>query len=438
MALLKGLWFRSVLSINSRLSVTVEVITKHNRFYSGLPKPKSNVTMEPVKTEACRAIDEDSDNLNKLSQNIWNHPELCFEEHHAHKVLTDYLEKHGFSVEREHKLKTAFKAVYKGGAGPNIAVFCEYDALPGIGHACGHNLIAELGVATSIGIMAGMKASNKELGTLTVLGSPAEEGGGGKIDLINAGVLDDIDCAMMAHPSQFMLPRPIYVAMNQVVIRFKGRASHAAGFPWEGINALDAAVMCYQNISCLRQQMKPTWRVHGVITKGGEKPNIIPDLTELLYYIRAPTNPELDVLINKVDSCIKAAATATGCTVDCEYSKKPYSALVSNNTLASLYEVNGNKVGIQTETNPDILRKQGGSTDMGNVSQVVPSIHPKFNIGTTAVNHSQEFTTASGSPVAQGYTLSVAKALAMTTLDVMMNPDLLKQVKEDFKMDMQK
>ncbi|ESO98575.1 hypothetical protein LOTGIDRAFT_226550 [Lottia gigantea] len=390
--------------------------------------------MEALKTTACSEIDKQSSVLNELSQDIWNHPELCFEEHHAHAKLTDFLEKSGFDVERSYKLPTAFKATFKKGSGPNVAVLCEYDALPGIGHACGHNLIAECGIATSLGVKAAMKSSDKDFGTLTVIGTPAEEGGGGKIELINAGVFKDVDFSMMAHPSKFTLSRPIYVTMNIVTIKYHGKTSHAAGFPWEGVNALDAAVLCYQNISVLRQQMKPTWRVHGVITKGGEKPNIIPDYTELLYYIRAPSNTEITVLNSKIDACIQAAATATGCTViETKYSDKPYSSLLSNNTLASLFESNATQVGVKFDTDPAIVNKHGGSTDMGNVSHTVPSLHPKFDIGTTAVNHTHEFTTASGSLTAQGYTLSVAKGLAMTSLDVLLSPVLLQQMKDDFK-----
>ncbi|XP_067676735.1 xaa-Arg dipeptidase-like [Haliotis asinina] len=396
--------------------------------------------MEELKSTACRAIDAASLDLKALSKEIYDNPELNFEEFHAHEVLTCLLEKYGFVVERSFKVATAFKATHgsNDNGGPNIAVLCEYDALPGLGHACGHNLIAEVGVATALGAKAAMEACGKPLGKLTVLGTPAEEGGGGKVDLIRAGAFSDVDVAMMAHPSQCNLPRPVMVAMNQATIRFRGRASHAASFPWNGVNALDAAVLCYQNISCLRQQIKPTWRIHGVISNGGAKPNIIPELTELQYMIRAPTDPELAILKTKFEACVHGAAQATGCTVECQFDEKPYSALMSNNILAALYETNGVQVGIQFEQDPAKIAKQGGSTDMGNVSHVVPSIHPKFHFGTTASGHSADFAKAAGKGEAQGYTLSVGKALAMTVIDLFLNPDLIPQIQGQFQLDLQK
>ncbi|PVD29140.1 hypothetical protein C0Q70_11737 [Pomacea canaliculata] len=394
-----------------------------------------------LKRIACEAIDSQTSYLRILSQDIWNHPELCFNEQYAHKRLTDFLEERDFNVERSYKLETAFRAVPKYSrckeedGYPNIAILCEYDALPGIGHACGHNLIAMVGVAASLGVQAALQSSafQGRGGRLMVLGTPAEEGGGGKIELIRAGAFEDVDVAMMAHPSQHNLSNPVYLAMKEVAIIYTGKASHASGAPWDGINALDAAVQCYTNISHLRQQIKPTWRVHGVIINGGLKPNIIPDQSELLYYLRAPTVLELDVLTKKVTDCIHGAAQATGCQVEIKLNKKPYSNLLSNNTLASLYIDNGEKMGIQFEKDPEKTQKAGGSTDMGNVSHVVPSIHPKFFIDTTASLHSKDFATVAYTEKAETLSLKVAKALAMTAIDVLITPGLADKIKDEFK-----
>ncbi|KAH9512640.1 hypothetical protein Btru_039012 [Bulinus truncatus] len=323
------------------------------------------IDMAMAKSLACEAIDRASESLTEISLDIWNHPELCFQEHHAHKLLTNFLEERDFKVQRCYKLETAFKATVtskeENRETPNIGVLCEYDALPGIGHACGHNLIAIMGLSISLGIQEALVKNNLP-GKLTVIGCPAEEGGGGKIDLINSGAFNDVDIAMMAHPSQYNVPKPVYVAMCPVNVTFKGKASHAASYPWDGINALDAAVLCYQSVSCLRQQMKPEWRVHGVITNGGEKPNIIPEKSELLYYARTPSLSELKELQRKLSGCFDGAAAATGCTVSYKFDEKCYDSLKSNDTLASLYVANGESLGIEFEKDEKKLIKQGGST----------------------------------------------------------------------------
>ncbi|CAH1800018.1 unnamed protein product [Owenia fusiformis] len=426
------------------------------------------MSLEDLKKIACDAIDKAAGELNTLSQEIWKNPELNFEEHRAHKVLTEYLTKAGFNVEPKYKLDTAFRATHwsdgegphvavlceydalpeighacginllaihgSDGEGPNVAVLCEYDALPEIGHACGHNLIAEVGIAAGIGIKAAMEASGKHIGKLTVLGTPAEEGGGGKLDLLDEGVFKDVDIALMCHPAPLTLTSLPFIARHNIQANFHGKASHAAGFPWEGKNALDAAVMAYQSISCMRQQFKPTWRVHGIITKGGVKPNIIPDETELLYYLRAPTDNEVAEIKAKTIDIFESAAKMTGCTVDITYPGKPYSNLITNDTLATTFEKNAKSIGVEFEADPE-KATAGGSTDMGNVSYVVPSIHPVFYIGTNAPIHSKEFTVAAGDAKAQPYTLDQGKALAMTALDVFLTPGVLEQARKDFQKD---
>ncbi|ESP04071.1 hypothetical protein LOTGIDRAFT_203426 [Lottia gigantea] len=398
--------------------------------------------MEELREAVINGIDEHTEALNEISQEIWKNPELAFEEHSAHNVLTDFLEKSGFIVESQYKLKTAFRATYGEcdtvPRKPHIVVICEYDALPSIGHACGHNLIAEVGIAAGLGIRDALAKSTENLGKLTILGTPAEEGGGGKIELIDQGVFDDVDVAMMAHPTPATYHKKPLLARSKLYIKYKGKASHAAGFPWEGVNALDAAVLCYQNISCLRQQFKPTWRVHGVIINGGVKPNIIPDITELEYSIRAPTDPERKILETKIISCIESAATATGCSVEYHTADKTYNAMIHNDTLCKLYEKNAISVGVEFTNDEEDKTIALGSSDMGNVSTVVPSIHPCFHMGTLAANHTRDFTTAAGAPEAQPFTLNQGKSLALTALDIYLQPKLLETIQADFEKDKKK
>ncbi|KAL3882707.1 hypothetical protein ACJMK2_029020 [Sinanodonta woodiana] len=334
--------------------------------------------MDGAKQAACDAIERAKDDLFKVSQEIWSHPEENFQEHHAHEALTVFLEKHGFNVEKNFHLPTAFRAVLgDGNTGPHVAVLCEYDALPEIGHACGHNLIAEVGVAAALGVKAAFDYVGKPVG---------KEGGGGKIDLINAGVFNGVDVAMMAHPAPYNEPAIGFLAVKTVNVKFLGKAAHASAFPWEGVNALDAAVLCYQSVSCLRQQMKPTWRVHEI-----------------------------------------------------HWSTRPYLNAVKNMTVADIYRTNAVLVGVDFKKYgiPDGFNTSTGSTDMGNVSHVVPSIHPMFYIGSTSVNHTRDFTTASGDPIAQPFTLAQGKALAMTALDILSNPAILDKVKDEFKQNVQ-
>ncbi|XP_063403230.1 xaa-Arg dipeptidase-like [Mytilus trossulus] len=386
--------------------------------------------MELLKQSIFQAIDEESEELEELSKEIWQKPELNFEEHYAHEKLTNFLESKGFNVTQKFVLETGFKAeVGTGKNQPNIAIICEYDALPEIGHACGHNLIAEAGVAAGLGIKAAMEKMEKPCGRITVLGTPAEEGGGGKIDMIKAGVFDDIDVAMMVHPSPKTSSHVSLTAIDRVTVKYIGKAAHAAVYPWNGVNALDAAVLCYQTVSCLRQQMKPTWRVHGIIKNGGIKSNIIPDLSELEYSYRAPNKQELDQLKVKMRSCFDSAATGTGCQVSYDFSSKPYLNLVSNYRMADAFRSNAESLGVTFDAKEDEI---GGSSDMGNVSQIVPSIHPLYNIDTIHGNHTKDFTTASGDPKAQLHTLNQAKAMALTCLDILTDENLLKEIRDEF------
>uniref|UniRef100_A0A668UBB7 Peptidase M20 domain-containing protein 2 n=1 Tax=Oreochromis aureus TaxID=47969 RepID=A0A668UBB7_OREAU len=383
-----------------------------------------------------RCIDAHKDELHSLSRDIWSNPELAGNEKHAHDRLVRFFSQdQTWTVQSHYKLPTAFKASWgpvSGGVGDpvlNVGFLCEYDALPGIGHACGHNLIAEVGAAAAVGLKAALE-NQTELPVpvkITVLGTPAEEELGGKIELINAGAFADIDLVFMAHPAQQDASFHPCIIIEEMLVKYYGKASHAAAYPWEGVNALDAAVLAYSNISVLRQQLKPDWRIHGIIKHGGEKPNIIPAYTELEFYLRTPLLKDLCDLKAKAEACFRAAAGATGCQVEITSPTPTYYNILPNATLASLYESNGKALGIHFPEQPT------SSTDFGNVSFIVPGIHPFFYICTDALNHTEEYTEAAGI-LAQLYTLRTAKALSMTAVDVVCCPDLLKKVRDDFRL----
>ncbi|XP_070834857.1 peptidase M20 domain-containing protein 2-like [Chaetodon trifascialis] len=393
---------------------------------------------QQMKDALQRCIDARKEELHSLSRDIWSRPELALNETYAHDRLVRFFsEDPTWTVETHYKLPTAFRASWGGGGegeqGLNVAFLCEYDALPGIGHACGHNLIAEVGAAAAVGLKAALENQTDLPVTvkITVLGTPAEEDVGGKIDLIQAGAFADVDLVFMAHPAQQDASFLPTVALDGVTVKYHGKASHASAYPWEGVNALDAAVLAYNNLSALRQQLKPEWRLHGIIKHGGVKPNIIPAYTELEFYMRTPLVQDLCELKAKAEACFRAAAVATGCRVEIIYPGPAYYNILPNATLANLYENNGKALGIQFPEQPASF---SGSTDFGNVSFVVPGIHPFFYICTDALNHTEEYTEAAGAEKAQLFTLRTAKALAMTAVDAVCCPALLRQVREDFRL----
>ncbi|XP_029451284.1 peptidase M20 domain-containing protein 2 [Rhinatrema bivittatum] len=409
------------------------------------PRAPGSEELERCKQRAAEGIQQAAERLAALSCQIWSHPELAYEERQAHDALTRFFSEQeaGWTVQPHYKLPTAFRAEWgpadgaeRGQPPPvNVGFLCEYDALPGIGHACGHNLIAEVGAAAALGLRAALQTLQEPPAAvkITVLGTPAEEDGGGKIDLIEAGAFDNLDVVFMAHPSQEDAAYLPDVAEHDVTVKYYGKASHAAAYPWEGVNALDAAILAYNNISVLRQQMKPSWRVHGIIKNGGVKPNIIPSYTELEFYLRAPSRRDLSILQEKAEACFKAAALATGCKVEVNHGGHDYFNVLPNKTLEKTYMENGKLLGIEFTTDERVLNGTSGSTDFGNVTFVVPGIHPYFYIGSDALNHTEQYTEATGSKEAQFYALRTAKALAMTALDVLLKPDLLEKVREDFR-----
>ena len=380
---------------------------------------------------ASQTIDAASESLRALSMDIHSHPEENYEEVHAHAALTSFLSDAGFDVTRSaYGMETAFEAT-KGSGGPTIAVLCEYDALPGIGHACGHNLIAISGAAAGLAVANALEREGVD-GTVRVLGSPAEEGGGGKIRLIDEGAFEDVGAAMMIHPGTGDIVYPFVLAIDTGFVEFRGKNAHAAGAPWEGRNALDALVLAYQAIALLRQQSHPTVRIHGKIHHGGEKPNIIPDYAQAEFYVRAPQEGRLNEMIKRVEDCFAGAALATSCEWSVEWQGPRYSNMANNRPLAEAYGRRWLDLGVRAMDLDGSKEGSFGSTDMGNVSHVVPSIHPMYNIPHESGNHTAQFTAAASSAEGHGLTLTATKAMAHTALDWLTDPDLRDRTLADF------
>ena len=368
--------------------------------------------------------------LQALSEYIYDNPELGHEEFKSSKAHVDLLRQHGFEVEYPYLgIDTAFKAVYQGEKeGPSIAYLSEYDALPGIGHGCGHNLLGS--TDTGAGIVLS-KLVDDIGGRVVVLGTPAEETNGDKVTMADAGTFDDIDVAFCTHPSDGYFASGTSMAMEAIAFNFYGKTAHAAAAPFEGINALDAVLNTFNNINSLRQQIHPTARVHGVISNGGEAANIIPDFTRAEFYVRAMDMPYLNELKEKVIRCAEAGAMAAGCTMTWEYYETGYKNMITNETLSKRYNDNMKEQGIQMLVD---ARDSMGSMDMGNVSQVVPAINPYFEItnGKAISAHTVEFrecTKTEEAYRAMEYTIA---GLTLTALDLIQDTDLLKAIKDEF------
>ncbi|CAO3563782.1 unnamed protein product [Mortierella alpina] len=380
------------------------------------------------------------DSLHQTMSQLCLHadPELSYQEYHAHTLLTDYLERKGFQVQRKaYTLDTAFVARAGNSDEVTIGICSEYDALPGIGHACGHNLIAISGVATAIGLKAVIEKFGLEA-EVKLFGTPAEETTGGKIVMLNHGAFDGVDVCMMLHGANADVVYPAFLALDTVTVEFFGKASHASASPWEGINALDAAVLSYTNIGLMRQQMHPSQRVHGIIKDGGKAANIIPDYTLSTYTVRAPKYTEVEVLKKKVERILKGAAAATGCRVEFKWGV-PYKDILTNDSLAKKFESYMNAQGLTYASKQEQLSKLSGSTDMGNLTYALPGIHPMFNIlnlhgedDKSMGLHTTAFAHAAAQSLGHVTTLRAAKSLAMTGVECIVDKEFLKCVKQEF------
>jgi len=381
-----------------------------------------------VKQKVWQRIDELADSLWELALRIHAHPEVAFQEHRAATWLTEVLEEAGFQVERPYAgLETAFRAEHPGAQpGPAVALLAEYDALPELGHACGHNLIAAIAVGAALGL-APFKADLP--GRLVVLGTPAEEGGAGKILLIRAGAFRDIDLAMMVHPGSHTLVGRGSLAITEVKIEFHGKPAHASATPEQGINALDAVIQTFNALNALRQHIKDGARIHGIITHGGVKPNIVPEYAAANFYVRAAENDYRDELVEKLKRCAEGAALATGAKLTFQKAGHEYKAMNPNRPLAEAFRRHIEELGYPVEEPSGGM----GSTDMGDVSWEVPAIHPYIKITEGEVpGHSHEFAQAAKSERARKALIAAAKAVAATCLDVWTEPEFFQRVREEF------
>ncbi|TWS26705.1 M20 family metallopeptidase [Tsukamurella sputi] len=355
-------------------------------------------------------VDRARGDLVAVSHAVHARPELAFEEHHASALVADALAGHGFAVEKGiAELETAFVA--RSGSGPlRVAVFAEYDALPGIGHACGHNIIA----AAAVGAGLALASVADELGiTVEVYGTPAEESGGGKVLMLQRGAFDGVACAGMVHPAPFDVVRTRTLALADLAIRFTGREAHASAAPWAGRNAGDAATVAQVALGLLRQHLEPGQQLHGIVSEGGSAPNVVPAAAELLYYLRADDAESLARLVARADDCFAAGALAAGCTHEVAEVSPAYTELRSDDGLAAAYRSAAVAIG-RSPVAPEYERLVPlGSTDMGNVSHAVPSIHPLIGLETGgAVTHQPEFTAAAASESADRAVCDGALALA--------------------------
>ncbi len=390
-----------------------------------------------LKKAVASEIDALAPRLIEISDDIHAHPEIRFEERYASKLLADALEAGGLAVERGTAgMETAFKGeTSTGQGGATVAILGEYDALPGLGHACGHNIMGTAAVGAGLAlskVMAGDAARAAGLaGRLLVLGTPAEEGGGGKVIMLREGVFEGVDAALIVHPGNANRAHAESIASYGITIRFRGRPAHAAASPHEGVNALDALVLTYMSISALRQQLKPDVRIHGIITKGGDAPNIIPELTEGVFIVRSADKKYHAEVLAKFKDCARGAALQTGATVEFIDMGIPYDPMKSNTVLEDLYRRNMASLGLSEPGEP---RKGAGSTDMGNVSQALPAIHPSIAIGpSTLVGHTQQMCEASRSEEGHRAVINAAKCMAMTALDLYMCPELVQKAWAEFR-----
>ena len=349
-----------------------------------------------------------------LSRDLYDHPEIAWEEVRSARRVAEELSDNGFDITEKYcGLDTAFAARI-GSGDLHIALCAEYDALPGLGHACGHNLIA----AISVGAALALAPVVDDLGvTLTVIGTPAEEGGGGKIELLERGGFERQHAAAMVHPGPVDIARARPFAVAHSHIAYAGRAAHAAAYPERGINAADAFTVAQVAIGLLRQQLPSSVRVHGLVTRGGEAPNSIPQHTEGRWYVRAETLAELAEIEPRVMRCFEAGALASGAALTVSAESKPYAEFRNDDDLLACYERRATAVGRRFSTGPDIMMARA-STDMGNVSQVIPAIHPYIGIDSLpAVNHQPEFAAATITSAAQTAIAQGAIALAGTVAD---------------------
>ncbi|GAA0316492.1 M20 family metallopeptidase [Kineococcus aurantiacus] len=380
------------------------------------------------------AVQDLGPELLALSHDLHAHPEEAFAEHRSAGAVAAVLVRHGVEAEvGVHGLGTALRAVVANGPGPTVAFLAEYDALPGIGHGCGHNVICSTAVGGFLGV-AGALRSGAVTGTAVLLGTPAEEGGGGKEFLARDGAFEGVDAVVMLHPFSYDVAVQPFLGRRQVRATYRGVPAHASAQPFMGRNALDAVVAGYNGIAMLRQHITPSDRVHGIVVDGGQRPNVVPATASAEYYVRSAEPATLADLCSRVELVLRAAAAMTGTGVELEWDRQPaYLPIRANRELAARWTTHQARRG-RTALPPGVVPESlAGSTDLGNVSVRVPSIHPMLGISAPEVSlHTAEFAAAAGSPTGDAGVLDGAVGLALTALDVLADPGLLAAVRAEF------
>jgi len=387
------------------------------------------MSIETLRRDVVAAVEGLKGSLISLSHAIHAEPETSLNEFKAAERLACAAEGHDLSVSREALgMKTAFAAEFGKSDGPVVAILSEYDALPGIGHACGHNIIA------AIGYGAAMALSKLDLpGRVRFLGTPAEEAHGGKEIMARFGAFDGVDAAMMIHPSNMNLMTMPTIAVADVEAVYHGKAAHASAMPFRGLNALDAVVTAYSSIAQLRQHIRNSERIHGIITDGGMAPNIVPERAACRFFIRAADVHDLIKLKQRVVACFEAGALATGCRLELNWTGADYLDMKTNWPLAETFQAHAEMLGREFFPMEDIPQGFAGSTDMGNVSHRVPSIHPMLTVAPSdVIIHNPTFAKWAASEAGDAAVIDGAKALALTALDLMADKHFLARVKSDF------
>jgi amidohydrolase len=390
---------------------------------------KSVLGIAALKEGITREIEERAEELKALSRQLHDNPEIAFQEKQAAAWLSEYLEQNGFTLEHgTGELPTAFKGRYGKGK-PVIALMAEYDALPKIGHGCGHNLIATTSIAAGV---AGRKVVDSLGGTVMVIGTPGEELTGGKAIMVNRGAFSDVDAAMMVHPGGGNTVIMNTLACQTLEVEFFGRSAHASAEPEAGINALEAMIISYNGINSLRQHIKDKARIHGIITDGGEAANIVPAHSAARFFVRAEDDEYLKVIKERVIDCFTGASIATGAELKYKWDDVSYAAMNNNETMARLFQRNMESLGQDIPLRDDST--WGGSTDAGNVSQILPTIHPLVRIaGNEVLIHTPEFANVAGSEEGFQKMMVAAKAMGMTMVDLLADPALLESAREEFR-----
>lgn len=387
--------------------------------------------VQALKGAACAAIDAMAVELVAVSRGIHAEPELCFEEVKAAARIAEAAEARGLAVTRgAYGLPTALESEFGPPGAPCVALLAEYDALPDIGHACGHNLIATAALGAALALRA---LGPRVPGRVRFLGTPAEEGGGGKELMAREGAFEGVDAALMIHPAGINLATTPTLAIGTVEVAYHGKSAHASAQPWDGVNALDALVTAYNAIAALRQHIRPTERIHGVITEGGVKPNIVPERAAGEFYVRAADAAALAALKAKVEGCLRAGAEATGARLEARWGAVDYLDLHTSWPLADAFQRNAEALGRVFTPMADLPPGWAGSTDMGNVSHRVPSIHPLIAAAPPdVVIHNPAFAHWAGGEMGDRAALDGAKALAMTALDFLTDANLRARTAEVF------